>query len=437
MPRQNPRVTWPVAGDFALFSGSAVFAVLTATSSTLASHKAWGQLAMFGYAAAALITLVQLILIRESGQRTALNRLGSLPARAAVTAATWVATVAVPLVLFAQQRAAGRPDRAQEEVLVVEAAARRMIEFGSPYLERADIAVLPVAERLSAYTPYHPGMAVFGLPKAIAGPGWITDARIWFAVVTIAALAAAGWLLATGRHSLLLGGSRPALLRASQMATVLPLSALTLTTGGDDLPVLALCLLALVLSARANFGWAGLVVGIASGLKLFALPIAVVLLALAITRGRQPATRYTLGAISVPTLSILPAAFVSASAVVENVLRFPMGRGLVTSPARSPLPGYLIAANVPGGRLVVLGMVGLLALALATRLVTRPPRSAAAAAMFCAAGLTAAICLLPATRFGYLLYPVVIAFTVPVLRGKRAAPLVARSQPVENAALVH
>ena len=36
-------------------------------------------------------------------------------------------------------------------------------------------------------------------------------------------------------------------MRAVQAATVLPICALTLATGGDDLPVLALCLLALAL----------------------------------------------------------------------------------------------------------------------------------------------------------------------------------------------
>jgi hypothetical protein len=431
-------MSWPIAGDFALFTGSAGFAMFTAAESTLVAHRAWGRVAVFGYTAAALVALVQLLLAWQSGRRTTLARWTSLPARTVVTGAAWLITVAVPLVLFAEQRAAGRGDRAQEEVLVVEAAGRRLIEFGSPYLDRAAIAALPEAERLMAYTPYHPGMALFGLPSALVGPGWITDARIWFAVVTVAALLTAGRLLTVGRPKLLIvGPSRSTLLRAFQVAMVLPLSALTLVTGGDDLPVLALCLLALVLSARASFGWAGVAVGIAAGLKLFALPLAAVLLALALTRGMRPAIGYAAGALSVPILALLPATLVSAGAVVENVLRFPLGRGLVASPARSPLPGYLIAGHVPSGRLVVLTLVGLLAVVLAAWLVRRPPLTAAAAATFCAVGLTAGICLLPATRFGYLLYPVAIAFAAPALRRKGATSLAVAAPSTESATLVH
>ena len=70
------------------------------------------------------------------------------------------------------------------------------------------------------------------------------------------------------------------MLRGVQAATVLPVCALTLTTGGDDLPVLALCLLALALCARERFGAAGVAAGLAGALKLFAWPVILVLLAL-------------------------------------------------------------------------------------------------------------------------------------------------------------
>ena len=86
-------------------------------------------------------------------------------------------------------------------------------------------------------------MALFGLPRAIAGDAWWTDARIWFALATAAALVAAvATLRRTGHRPT--GSDRPgrdsALVRAVQLATVLPICALTLATGGDDLPVLAL-----------------------------------------------------------------------------------------------------------------------------------------------------------------------------------------------------
>jgi hypothetical protein len=49
-------------------------------------------------------------------------------------------------------------------------------------------------------------------------------------------------------------------------------------------------------------------------------------------------------------------------------------------------------------------------------LVRRPPRDASAAALVCAAGMLAATLLLPATRFGYLLYPIGYAVWAPALR---------------------
>src|SRR5439155_1157494 len=81
------------------------------------------------------------------------------------------------------------------------------------------------------------------LPRAVFGPAWWTDARVWFAAAFAGALAAALVLL-------LRTGTPGALVRAAQVATVLPLSALALAVGGDDLPVLALSLLALALAAR-------------------------------------------------------------------------------------------------------------------------------------------------------------------------------------------
>ena len=38
------------------------------------------------------------------------------------------------------------------------------------------------------YSPYQPGMAIFGVPRAVLGDHWWTDARVWFAAATVAAL---------------------------------------------------------------------------------------------------------------------------------------------------------------------------------------------------------------------------------------------------------
>jgi Glycosyltransferase family 87 len=383
--------------DVLLYALSAGFALFTAATSTLAPHRAWGAVAVFGYAVAAVLAV---------GQWTLFPWRGPL-ARAAVAIAAFTATALLPLLIQAVQRAGGRTDRAQEEVLVVEDAARRLLDTGTPYLGRSALAAL--AEPLFGYMPYQPGMAGFGLPRAWFGFAWWTDARVWFAIVFVGALALA-------LHLLFYSGSPgTALVRAGQAATVLPICALTLATGGDDMPVLGLCLLGFALAATGRWGWAGVAVGAAAALKLFAWPVLVVLLVAALVARRGRA--FTTFAVGVPVVTALPSLLVDPEAFTENVLAFPLGRGLVTSPAASPLPGHLLATGVPGGRIVVLLLLAAAAAGLALFLVRRPPHAVADAALISGIGLLAAMLLLPATRFGYLLYPVALLVWVPALRG--------------------
>jgi hypothetical protein len=391
------RAAGGLAGDVLLYGISAGFAAITAVSSTLLPHRAWGAIAAFGYLAAALVAGTQLALRRPAG-------------RTLLTLLTAVATIAVPLVVQAVQRAAGRPDRAQEEVLVVEDGGARLLHTGTPYLGHDAIAALPADERLLGYLPYQPGMALFGLPRAVAGVTWWTDARIWFALATAAALIVAALVL------------RGLPVRTVQFATVLPVCALTLATGGDDLPVLALCLLALAWCAAdpARFGAAGLAVGAAAALKLFAWPVLAVLAVHAVRRRAAP--RFLAGAVGLPLLALLPPLLVDPDAFVENVIRFPLGLGQVQSPAQSPFPGNLIANGLPGGKLIATALLVAAATAIAVRLVRRPPVTAAEATTICGYGLLAAILLMPSTRFGYLLYPAALLALVPAVTPRRFPP---------------
>jgi hypothetical protein len=379
-----------LAVDAGLYLLSAAFALLTGLSSTLLPHRAWGLIAMWAYLGALLVVIVQLVLRRPA-------------ARMPLTWAAWAGTALLPLVVEAVQRAGGRTDRAQDEVLVVEQMGERLLHAGTPYLAPPAIAGLPADEQLGAYSPYQPGMAIFGLPRALAGDAWWTDARVWFAVVTVGALVTAVRLL----------GSAPASVRAMQAATVFPICALTLATGGDDIPVMALCLLALAWCAADRFGPAGAAVGAAAALKLFAFPVVAVLAVLALATGRG--RRFLPGAIGLPIIVLIPPLLVDGSALVENVIRFPLGHGLVQSPAQSPFPGYLISSGLPGGRYIAAGLLVAVAAAIAVVLVRRPPRTAARAALFCGYGLLAAILLMPTTRFGYLLYPVALLVWAPAL----------------------
>ncbi|MEU8259710.1 glycosyltransferase 87 family protein [Micromonospora sp. NPDC048999] len=412
------RAAGGLALDLGLYAVAAAFAGVTATTSTLLPHRAWGALATAGYVLAALAVAGQLLARR----RRIDTPLAGLGARWAAAGFAWTTTTLLPVVAQSVQRATGRTDRAQEEVVVVEQAGTRLAEHGTPYLGHDAIAALPPAEQLLGYTPYQPGMALFGLPRA-ATDAWWTDARIWFTLVTAAALAAAVATLRATPGSATPGSATPArgsaVLRGVQAATVLPVCALTLSTGGDDLPVLALCLLALALAAADRPGRAGLAVGAAGALKLFAWPVAIVLVCWAATR--RAGVRAAVGAFGLPVLALLPALLVDRDALVENELRFPLGHGLVTSPAQSPFPGHLIATALPAGRVVAAALLVAAGVAIAVRLLHRPPRTAAATALICGYGLLAAILLMPSTRFGYLLYPIALLVWAPAL-AKAGAP---------------
>ena len=91
------------------------------------------------------------------------------------------------------------------------------------------------------YNPYLPALAVFGVPHALFGGGLLTDPRLWFGVVFV--LGFAGTLAISGV-------TRPWLWTAVLAAS--PIIAFPLTTGGDDLPVLALLCVGLALLRAAR-----------------------------------------------------------------------------------------------------------------------------------------------------------------------------------------
>lgn len=108
-------------------------------------------------------------------------------------------------------------------------------------------------------------------------------------------------------------------------------------------------------------------------------------------------------------VAVVPAALVNPHAFIQHVVLFPLGQGTVRSPAGSPLPGHLLATYLPGGHALALVALAVAALTIGVSLVVQPPRTVLAAADRLALGLGLAMCLIPATRFGYLAYPLVLA----------------------------
>lgn len=356
-------------GDAAWWAFCAATAVALGAFSSLGPHRVWGAAAALGYTAAAVLAA------RGRSPRTA----GAV----AVTGA-----VLLPLLVLLAV------DRAQLEVDVVARSAGLLLSGGTPYLERPTVP--------EDFNPYLPGMAAFGIPEAVAGPGPLTDPRLWMGGAFLGAFALA-----------LPAGARR---EPSRWLAACPLVALPLAVGGVDLPVAGLMCLGLARAGQGRAGRAGLALGVAAALKWTAWPAVPVALALLATaggvegrRGSRAALRCGLVALLTAAALVLPAALRDPGAFRTHVVDFPLGLTGAVSSAASPLPGHLLATRLPGGRTLALLLLGVSALLLAVSLLVRPPATGAAAAARLALGLLVAIAFMPATRFGYLVHPLVLA----------------------------
>jgi hypothetical protein len=357
--------------------GCAVFALLLALTTTLAPHRIWGACAALGYLVAA-----------------GLARRAPSPWDRRATSAAVAGAVVLPLLVLMAVGAA------QSEVHVVEGSGNLLLHSGSPYL--------PHPTDVDDYNPYLPGMALFGLPHALLDATPLADARLWFAAVFLASMVvAARHTTGTGRSGGRAGGSADAAL----LLAAFPAVALPLAVGGVDLPVIGLMCLGLALAGRGGSGTAaGLAMGAAAALKWTAWPLLPVgLVLLAVTAGRRAAIRAAVVSVLISALAVVPAVLADPRAFVEHVVLFPLGQGAVRSPAASPLPGHLLATHVPGGHALAVVALAVAALAIGVSLVVRPPRTVLAAADRLVLGLGLAMCLIPATRFGYLVHPLVLA----------------------------
>ncbi|WP_328865257.1 DUF2029 domain-containing protein [Streptomyces sp. NBC_00341] len=358
------------------WAGCAAAALLLALCSGLAPHRIWGASAAVGYAGAVWPAA-------RGRHRTA----------AALAA---IGAVGLPLLVLVLMR------RAQLEVEVVAHSAQSLLTTGSPY------APDPVS--VADFDPYLPAMAVFGIPHALFGAGPLTDPRLWTGAAFLGALS--------------LCARRPPLLALAAC----PLVALPLAVGGVDLPVTGLMCLGLSLAGRDRPVAAGLVTGLAAALKWTAwpaLPVVVVLLMSmrrSGTAGRGSPLRCALVAVLTTAVLVLPAALRDPASFGTHVVGYPLGLTDAVSPAASPFPGHLLAAGLPGGRTAALVLLLCCALALAGSLVVRPPGTPPAAALRLALGLGLATALMPATRFGYLVYPLVLAVWAVSQHGTAARP---------------
>ncbi|MET9552978.1 glycosyltransferase 87 family protein [Streptomyces sp. NPDC006645] len=354
--------------------------------SDVGTHRVWGGCAAVGYTAAAVAARV---LPRPRAVR--------VPSALALAGA-----VVLPLLLLVLT------GQAQSEVDVIERSGRLLLTTGTPYLD----APLRVEE----YTPYLPGMALLGIPRALLGEhGWparyLGDARVWCAAVFLACLVASRAVVRgrrPGAGSRLRGGDAR-FAGASAVLIASPVVALPLCVSGVDLPMAGLCALAIAFAVRGRPVAAGLVLAAACSLKWTAWPaIPVVVALLGCAQGARPALRCAGTAVAGTALLVLPSALLSPGPMVEQVLAFPTGRGELVTPATSPLPGRLLAEQGAMGWAAAVTLLLCGATAVGLSLVLRPPRDAVGAADRLAIGLSIAFLLAPAGRFGYLALPVLL-----------------------------
>jgi len=311
-----------------------------------------------------------------------------------------VTVVLLPLSVEVVLRAESKPGaHVQNEVTVIEACADRVTRHKSCYLsDPKSIGTSVTSQSENSFFPYLPGMIPFGLVNATSGPTEFKDARLPLTGFSLIVIAGALLIAETTSRRRW---------RIFQVVVILPSGALPMVTGGDDLPVIALMLLALAYATRRKPVWSGLAMGLGATLKFTAWPL-LILLALGEwdRRGRRAILRYSLAAaaVVVPVLGV--GIGLAPRAFFLNAIRFPLGLTKVKSPAASPLLGQELVTLFPAVKpelITILTLVGLVAVGYG--LMKWLPSNPQSAARFSGTAMLLATLLAPATRFGYLIYP--------------------------------
>ncbi|MGH3521211.1 MAG: glycosyltransferase 87 family protein [Haloechinothrix sp.] len=393
--------------DVVVYLAFTAFAIATAVGAAYYGHRVWGNFAIAGYTLAAAHSAWLLA-------RSVASGFGSSwwHSRWLGIAAIFLVALVAPLVYLVVRRL-GSTDwldtphawSAQPEVWVIERSAALLLHNGTPYVDVTALGRPPV---VNDYTPYGPVMSLFGMPRAALNQlglsaselgRALTDARVVFAVVTVSLVALCLKVL----------GSPRVPVPAAQLALACPATALTWAVAGPDLAILGLLLLSVVLAARDHAALSGIVLALTVSAKLTAAPAALVLAIMLFMRSGPRGLARFLGTLVATGVAVnVPVWLVDPRAFTEHVIAFPAGSGAVESPAASALPGYLIASTGPIGQVIALGLLGVAALAITAWLFARPPGTGADAMLRIAVGLGTAILLTPATRFGYLVYPLVL-----------------------------
>ncbi len=384
--------------DAWLYGVSSVFALGLASTSREAAQWHWGYLAAAPYAVFAIAALV------------ASRRRWTRPMVVRVTLLVLVAlgSVAVPLGLEARWRQLDHGvGFAQPEVSVIERSADQLAKGLDPYrayLHNGHIVnAVPGLPAYESFFPYFPLMSVFGLPSAETHQGLgLTDARIIMSLMTMIVLGIALSLMRAPPSKKIL---------VAQVLVALPTGALFLSTGGDDMPILALMLLGVVGLQRRQRYVTGVSLGLAAAMKLTAWPMALGALLVSRNRADRPTWR-TVGAVEAGIVAVTVVPFVLRApwAFVTNVFAFPLGFAGVRSPAASPLPGHILTTLwAPLGHVLAPATLLIVSIYVWRYLRRHWPISLSQLLGILSIAFTAMIFSASATRIGYIIYPINLA----------------------------
>jgi hypothetical protein len=422
----------------AWYAGFAGYAACVALFSGPGLDRWWGTWAVGGYALASAVAAWPSARARARARASASATDRARASGHAGQVAALVIAVAGALVAPLAWLAARAP--LTPDATVVMRSGVLMLRHGTPYLPSAQLA----HGGWLAYDPYLPVLALFGLPQALGLPGLLGDERPWLAVATFALLFAMFRITAARRRAPgRFPGGPPVRQRGSACFPVSalglasfgiasPVMAFPLAMGITDPPVIAMICLALALLIRrlgaiasraapreiAPRGVlpAAVALGLACGMKYTAWPALAVTAVMVIARdGRRTAMAFTaaaLGTAFASFVALAPGALGSLaglSAVARNTIAYPLGLTAARSPAQSPLPGHILVATFGvAGHAAALALLAAAGTALAVSLVKEPPTTPVGAATRITLGLTALFALCPATRFGYLVYPLAL-----------------------------
>lgn len=400
--------------DGVLYVGAGLFAWLLGVFSSQPAQWQWGYLSVGPYCVAGLLALVM----------TWRRPRREFVVRVLLLFVVLLGAVAVPLGLEARWRQLDPGKQfAQPEVSVIERSGAALSKGEDPYrsyLKNGRVVnEVPGEPAFESFFPYFPLMGVFGLPSAETKKGrGLTDARIVMTLMTLMVSAAALRMLRASRENKL---------RVAQVLLALPTGALFLSTGGDDMPILALSLLGVVALQRRKTNLAGISLGVAAAMKLTAWPLAAGSLLVARNdRGRPGWWRVLLWIATIVLVTVVPFAWRSPHAFVANVFAFPLGLAGVSSPAASALPGHVLTTWMPFLGHVLTPAALVVGGYFATRYARRVwPLSLSQLLGLMSIAFLILICVASATRVGYVIYPLNFALWASVCRRREESVLVA------------